>query len=164
MNATCTCCGTPGRATVQLHAHREINICHECLDCLNAERDKQIAAHSGTVRVVGVEPIFAVTDVPRAIGHYERLGFHTSKHDETYAFAHRDDLTIHLAGPPDDGTTAKPGSIYMHVNDAYELAADWRSAGMQVEGPTVYDYGKNEGLHVDPDGNVIRIGSPARRT
>ena len=50
-------------------------------------------------RVVGVEPIFVVSDVPRAVAHYEQLGFSTSHHDEGYAFAHRDKLTIHLAGP-----------------------------------------------------------------
>lgn len=49
------------------------------------------------MRVVGYEPILWVTDVARAVAHYERLGFTTSSHDEGYAFAHRDDLTIHLA-------------------------------------------------------------------
>src|SRR6266496_1322483 len=53
--------------------------------------DKQVAAR-GVVRVVGVEPIFAVTDVARSVAHYERLGFTTSHHDATYAFAHRDRL------------------------------------------------------------------------
>ncbi len=45
---------------------------------------------ASNVRVVGVEPIFSVTDVPRAVAHYEQLGFSTSHHDEGYAFAHRD--------------------------------------------------------------------------
>lgn len=148
---------------MQLHSHPEINICYECLDWLNAKRDTQVAAQGGSARVVGVEPIFSVTDVPRAIDHNQRLGFRTSKHDDSYAFAHGDDLTIHLAGPPDEGPPRTAGSIYMHVNDADELAAEWRKAGMQVEGPIVYDYGKNEGSHVDPDGNLIRFGSPARR-
>jgi catechol 2,3-dioxygenase-like lactoylglutathione lyase family enzyme len=149
---------------VQLQCHREVHICHECLDWLGAQRDKQVAAQSGTARITGTEPIFRVADVPRAIDHYLRLGFKTSMHDDTYAFAHRDDLTIHLAGPPDDGSTRPAGTIYLHVTDADELAADWRRAGMHVDGPMVYDYGKNEGSHVDPDGNTIRFGSPARRS
>ncbi len=73
------------------------------------------------VSVAGVEPIFSVADVPRAVAHYEQLGVTTSHHDEGYAFAHRDDLTIHLAGT-DDKRIAHAGSIYMHVNDADQLA------------------------------------------
>jgi len=49
------------------------------------------------VRVVGHEPCFEVADVERAVGHYQLLGFTISYHDENYAFAHRDNLTIHLA-------------------------------------------------------------------
>jgi catechol 2,3-dioxygenase-like lactoylglutathione lyase family enzyme len=109
--------------------------------------------------IVGTEPIFTVTDVQRAVEHYQRLGFSTSFHDETYAFAHRDDLTIHLAhrdDPASEGTAA----LYLHVDDAEELAAEWRRAGVQVAGPEDFDYGKREGWHVDPDGNKIRFGSP----
>lgn len=114
------------------------------------------------VRVVGVEPIFIVLDVPRAVAHYERLGFTTSHHDDGYAFAHRDDLTIHLAGtdgdPPPGG-----GSLYMHVNDADRLATDWHEAGIEFVEPQDFDYGKREGSHRDPDGNLIRFGSTLRR-
>jgi hypothetical protein len=56
----------------------------------------QQAGQSADVRV-GVEPIFTVADTARAIEHYERLGFTTSRHDAFYAFAHRNELTIHLA-------------------------------------------------------------------
>ena len=49
------------------------------------------------MRVVGHEPCFEVADVGRAVGHYQLLGFTISHHDENYAFAHRDNLTIHLA-------------------------------------------------------------------
>jgi len=47
------------------------------------------------VRVVAHEPCFEVADVERAVGHYQLLGFTISYHDENYAFAHRDSLTIH---------------------------------------------------------------------
>jgi catechol 2,3-dioxygenase-like lactoylglutathione lyase family enzyme len=114
------------------------------------------------VRVVGVEPIFAVADVPRSVAHYERLGFTTSYHDEGYAFAHRDGLTIHLAQTQDDAVARRPGSIYMHVDDAASLADDWRKSGAAVIGPVDMDHGKHEGSHVDPDGNLIRFGSPLR--
>src|SRR5207249_8598564 len=50
--------------------------------------------------------------------------------------------------------------LYIHVDDADRLAADWRRSGMTVDGPRNEDYGKREGRHVDPDRNLIRFGSP----
>ena len=69
-----------------------------------------------TARVVEHQPIFFVADVPRAVAHYELLGFKTSIHDESYAFAHRDDLTIHLAGAEDNPAVPGGGSLYIHVD------------------------------------------------
>jgi catechol 2,3-dioxygenase-like lactoylglutathione lyase family enzyme len=112
------------------------------------------------MRIVSVEPCFRVLDVQRAIEHYRCLGFTTSVHDETYAFAHRDDLTIHLM--LDDGDPCAHATLYLHVSDADELAAEWTAAGVTVEAPVDYDYGLHEGRHTDPDGNVIRFGSPRR--
>ena len=113
------------------------------------------------VRVVGHEPCFEVADVGRAVSHYQRLGFTISYHDENYVFAHRDNLTIHLAHS--DEPTTGSGALYIHVDDADRLAADWRAAGMNVIGPDDYDYGKHEGSHRDPDGNLLRFGSPLGR-
>ena len=117
----------------------------------------------GVQRVVSVEPIFVVSDVPCAVAHYKQLGFSTSHHDEGYAFAHRNELTIHLAGPRVDPERVGRGSIYMHVEDADQLADEWRETGVEVTGPEDFDWGKREGRHTDPDGNLIRFGSPLRR-
>ena len=106
---------------------------------------------------------FTVHDVPRAAEHYQRLGFTVTYHDEDYAFAHRDQLTIHLAGPGADPERVGGGSIYMHVDDADALAEEWRGAGVDLVEPQDYEYGKREGSHLDPDGNLIRFGSPLRR-
>jgi catechol 2,3-dioxygenase-like lactoylglutathione lyase family enzyme len=112
-----------------------------------------------TPHVTGFEPIFTVTDVERAVAHYKALGFETEYHDETYAFAHCDrDLTIHLA----HADAAAPTALYLHVADADQVASAWRVAGFEVTGPTDQDYGKREGSHLDPDGNLIRFGSPLR--
>lgn len=54
------------------------------------------------------------------------------------------------------------GTLYLHLDEADELAADWRKAGMEVVGPENQDYGKREVSHVDPDGNLIRFGGPPR--
>jgi uncharacterized glyoxalase superfamily protein PhnB len=50
----------------------------------------------------------------------------------------------------------------MHCQDADRVAEEWRQAGIDVVGPRDEDYGKREGLVSDPDGNVIRFGSPIR--
>lgn len=60
---------------------------------------------SDVVRVVSVEPIFVVSDVPRALAQ----------------------------------------------------------AGVEFVEPQDFEYGKREGSHEDPDGNLIRFGSPLRR-
>lgn len=105
--------------------------------------------------------MFSVRDLARAIDHYERLGFTSSRHDDNYAFATWGNLTIHLAQPEhtDAHTTSVP---YVHVNDADEVAERWRKAGMEVQGPEIQDYGKREGRHIDVDGNTIRFGGPPR--
>jgi catechol 2,3-dioxygenase-like lactoylglutathione lyase family enzyme len=114
-------------------------------------------------RVVSVEPIFVVSDVARAVTHFVQLGFTASHHDEGYAFAHRNEQTIHLAGSGVGPERVGRGSIYMHVDDADALADEWRSAGIEFVEPQDFDYGKREGSHRDPDGNLIRFGSPLRR-
>jgi uncharacterized glyoxalase superfamily protein PhnB len=85
-----------------------------------------------------------------------------SVHDDTYAFARRDrDLTIHLAHAG-GGELAGHGALYIHCHDADRVAEEWRQAGLEVDGPRDEDYGKREGSIADPDGNVIRFGSPIR--
>jgi catechol 2,3-dioxygenase-like lactoylglutathione lyase family enzyme len=146
---------------VTLWSRSDLPICYECLDYLNSRRDRQIAIHGGLKPLAGYDPVFSVRDVARAVDHYERLGFTTSHHDETYAFASWGSLVIHLAlaEQPDVHRTSV---LYIHVDDADELASDWRKAGMEVVDPENQDYGKREGRHVDPDGNVIRFGGPPR--
>jgi catechol 2,3-dioxygenase-like lactoylglutathione lyase family enzyme len=113
--------------------------------------------------VVGVEPIFVVSDVSRAVAHYEQLGFSTSHYDEGYAFARRDKVTIHLAGPGVDPDRVGRGSLYLHVDDSDTLAEEWESAGIALVDPRDCEWGMREGSHQDPDGNLIRFGSPLRR-
>jgi catechol 2,3-dioxygenase-like lactoylglutathione lyase family enzyme len=108
-------------------------------------------------RIVQADPIFAVSDMPRAVEHYKRLGFALSHYDEGYAFAQRDGVTLHL-----DSTNAPPpgcGLLYLHVDDADRLADEWRAADGELIEPEDRPWGKHEGSHTDPDGNTIRFGS-----
>jgi predicted enzyme related to lactoylglutathione lyase len=158
MTSVCSCCGEAKPLTVPLQCHPDTVICADCLDWLSTKLSKQRAA-TGRTRIVGTESIFHVSDVARALDHYQRLGFSTDSHDETYAFAHRDNLTVHLT--ESDGAPAA-SALYLHVDDADRLAEEWRRAGVAVVGPQDFDYGKREGSHTDPDGNLLRFGSPLR--
>jgi hypothetical protein len=45
---------------------------------------------------------------------------------------------------------------------ADDLVAAWRSAGVEVHSPQDMEWRRQGGAVVDPDGNVIRFGSPIR--
>jgi Glyoxalase/Bleomycin resistance protein/Dioxygenase superfamily len=162
MAEICTCCSTSVEWWVRLRSHPDLPICHDCLGGLNGQRDGQLELISGSCLVRGFEPIFKVVDVTRSVAWFERASFEMSFHDDTYAFAHRDrDLTIHLAQAEGDDIAGQ-GVLYIHCQDADRAAEEWRQAGIEVDSPRDEDYGKREGSITDPDGNVIRFGSPIR--
>jgi catechol 2,3-dioxygenase-like lactoylglutathione lyase family enzyme len=136
---------------------------------MNSQRELQVRRSGGPVSVIGYDPIFRVMDIQRATQHYTALGFRINSHDETYAFASLGNLTVHLVLEDGEGWPGyqphgpMTSVLYLHVDDADRLAADWRTAGLAVHGPTNQDYGKREGQHLDPDGNLIRFGSPIPR-
>jgi catechol 2,3-dioxygenase-like lactoylglutathione lyase family enzyme len=106
-----------------------------------------------------IAPIFAVHDLEAAMDHYRRLGFEVRAYrGGGYGFATRDSVEIHLGVVPgyDDCT----GSAYLFVDDADALAAAWRSSGVEVHSPEDTEWGQHEGAVEDPDGNIIRFGSP----
>jgi hypothetical protein len=120
------------------------------------------ATHDGNLAGDGFEPILNVADVARSVARFECAGFGVSFHDDTYAFAHRDrDLTIDLTQAAGDELPGH-GALYIHGQNADRLAKQWRQAGLEVDGPRDEDYGRREGSVTDPDGNVIRFGSPIR--
>ena len=120
---------------VRLRSHPDLPICHNCLAGLNAQRDGQQQLMTGSWLVVGHEPIFKVSSVARSVAWFERAGFETSRHDDSYAFAHRDrDLTIHLSTAVGDELPGH-GCLYIHCQDADRVAEEWRRAGIVVDGP-----------------------------
>ena len=109
-------------------------------------------------RVDAVSPILPVHDLERSLRHYEKLGFAVRTYTSgDYGFAARDGIEIHLGCTPHAATAS---SAYLFVDDADSLADSWRAAGVTVHGPEDTEWGKREGAVVDPDGNVIRFGSP----
>jgi catechol 2,3-dioxygenase-like lactoylglutathione lyase family enzyme len=109
--------------------------------------------------VVRVSPIFPVTDLPRALDHYAALGCAVSTHDETYGFAARAGVELHLVVVADHDPLRTAAAAYLHVPDADALAAEWAHVP-RTGAPVDTDYGLREGWHIDPDGNLLRFGSP----
>jgi len=107
-----------------------------------------------------VAPVVGVRDVGAALAYYERLGFATRMYDGAdYGFASRDGFELHLGGVP-PGRDWERSTVYLYVDDADELAEEWRAAGAEVHGPEDTEWGQHEAALVDPDGNVLRFGSP----
>ena len=106
-----------------------------------------------------VAPILPVRDLDAAMTYYRRLGFSVRAYEKGgYGFAMRDGVEIHLGVAPDrDRHTS---STYLFVDDADAVAAEWRAAGVEVHSPEDTEWGQHEGVVADPDGNIIRFGSP----
>ncbi len=109
-------------------------------------------------------PIFPVRDLKEALAHYATLGFKTIRYEDgdDYGFANRDGVSVHLAVHAGHAGH-RPGSAYLLVRDAVALCQEWSGPGIaghtHPAEPTAY--GMYEGSHTDPDGNLIRFGSPS---
>ena len=125
-------------------------------------------AASRPTRLGSVSPILAVRDLDAALGHYRTLGFdvHAYEGDAAYGFVERDDLSLHLAEDPALDPAGNECAVYLYVDDADALYAQWRVArpAGRLVAPVDTDYGLREGAHIDPDGNLLRFGSNLRGT
>jgi len=64
---------------------------------------------------------------------------------------------------PDHDPLRTAAAVFLHVPDADAVAAHLAAAGVGRSGPPVdTDHGIREGWHIDPDGNLLRYGSPMR--
>jgi catechol 2,3-dioxygenase-like lactoylglutathione lyase family enzyme len=109
-------------------------------------------------------PIFPVSDLAASLVHYTLLGFTTHEYTGEsaaggYGFARRDTVELHLGTVP-HGRPTSPATAYLHVDNADALAAEWGEAGADVGSPEDTPWGQREGVVRDPDGNIIRFGSP----
>jgi catechol 2,3-dioxygenase-like lactoylglutathione lyase family enzyme len=108
-----------------------------------------------------IAPIFPVRDVAASLAYYERLGFRVREYEGGgYGFATRDRVEIHLGQRAEGDSRSAPASAYIWVDDADELAEAWRVAGADIHPPEDTPWGQHEGVLTDPDGNLIRFGSP----
>jgi uncharacterized glyoxalase superfamily protein PhnB len=125
-------------------------------------------AASRPTRLRSVSPILVVRDLGAALGHFATLGFdvHAYEGEAAYGFAERDDVILHMAEDPALDPVANQCAVYLYVNDADAMYAQWRAArpAGRLVAPVDTDYGLREGAHIDPDGNLLRFGSSVRGT
>lgn len=109
-------------------------------------------------------PIFPVGDVEASLAFYERLGFEARLYEGGgYGYVTLDGVEFHVGLVPDGAASnSSPAAAYLWVDDSDELALAWRAAGADVRLPEDTEWGLHEGVLIDPDGNIIRFGSPIR--
>jgi uncharacterized glyoxalase superfamily protein PhnB len=92
-----------------------------------------------------VAPVFPVRNVRAALAHYQRLGF------------------VAKARTPELRVEQNSSAVYVYVDDADALWAEWQAAaptgGRFLGAPEDTPYHLREFAYVDPDGNLLRIGS-----
>jgi catechol 2,3-dioxygenase-like lactoylglutathione lyase family enzyme len=111
-----------------------------------------------------IAPVLPVRDVAAALDRFKALGFEVLPYADgwEYGFATRDGAQLHVALVSELDPSSSNVSVYLYVNDADALVAEWRAAGVagRFHDPVDTDYGLREGAYVDPDGNLFRFGSP----
>lgn len=116
------------------------------------------------VRLTEIAPVLPVRDLAAALEHYRRLGFDVEAYGgaDYYGYARRDEVALHLARVHHVDPATSNVAVYLYVDDADALAAEWAAAGTGGRDlrPVDTDYGLREGAHIDPDGNLLRFGSP----
>ena len=114
-----------------------------------------------------VAPVLPVRDVAIALAHYHRLGFTADAYDESsaegpiYGFLEWGKVQLHLVLVRDLDPLANTSACYLYVDDSDALYVLWKAAaiGGRLHPPQDTPYGLREMAHVDPDGNLLRIGS-----
>jgi hypothetical protein len=120
------------------------------------------------VEVTRVAPVLPVRSVSRALAHYRALGFDVDAYDEKssgepiYGFVRWGNVELHLALSAALDPEANTSAAYLYVDDANALHDAWRASGAsgRFVAPKDTPYGLREFVHVDPDGNLLRVGSP----
>jgi catechol 2,3-dioxygenase-like lactoylglutathione lyase family enzyme len=120
------------------------------------------------LRATSIAPIFVAVDLEAALERYRKLGFTTRDYRDTpdsppvYGFVCFGPGEFHIARVDHGDPNSTTAACYLYVEDADAVYAAWSMA--EVDGrlhpPQDTPYGLRELTYVDPDGNLIRVGSP----
>jgi uncharacterized glyoxalase superfamily protein PhnB len=122
------------------------------------------------VKMERVAPILPVRDVTAALAHYRQLGFEVrawgrpGEPNPEYGFVRWGAVELHLSLSPNHDPKATASCCYLYVSDADALHATWQAAKVagRLGTPGDTPYGLREFGYVDPEGNLLRVGSPLR--
>ncbi len=120
----------------------------------------------GTTSFERAAAVLPVRDIAAALARYRRLGFEAEaygREPSIYGFLRRGDVRLHLACVPDLDPLTTTSAVYLYVRDADATHAEWKQAGVEgwLTAPVTTPYGLRELAYVDPDGNLLRVGSPS---
>jgi len=118
---------------------------------------------SEEVEFRNVAPVISVRDLDAALDRYRCLGFSTDLEDgPRYGFAHRGDISLHLIEWSDHDPARTGAHLYLYVSNADALYAEWSNAEIEGELGELEDtpYGLREFAFRDPEGTLLRVGSP----
>ena len=88
-------------------------------------------------RILGVAPGLPTTDMARTVEQYRRLGFaigapgSDSEADADFAITERDGIELHLALKEDHDPARTATWIYLRVDDADRMAAEFAATGVR---------------------------------
>ena len=116
-------------------------------------------------------PIMPAKDLDATLAFYERLGFENvgaAPAEWNYLIIRRGGVQLHFYGDPDVDPLTTSSSCYVYTEDADALHDTWNAIGVAVDPntgsrlqePVDTDYGMREFALVDPNGNLVRVGSP----
>ena len=117
--------------------------------------------------MIGVAPILPSRDLAATAEFYSGLGFaELGRWPKEYLIVMRGEIGLHFFFSPDIDPWSSIAGCYLYAADADSLFAELSRLGLPAEGiprlhgaPEDTDYGMREFAVVDPDGNLLRIGS-----
>jgi hypothetical protein len=114
-------------------------------------------------------PILPSRDPSVTAEFWQRLGFRVvdaTPDGDPYLIAVREGAELHFAHQPDLDPATNRAACYLAVDDVTVVHAEWAALGLPSEGPgslgapNLMPWGLREAWLTDPDGTVVRIGSP----
>ena len=112
-------------------------------------------------------------NVNAALALYRRLGFigrvydgpDAGGNDPEYGFLSLGTAELHLSRFREIDPAITTSACYLYVDNADAMHTAWQDAGVpgRLLSPEDTPYGLREFAYVDPDGNLLRVGSPLQR-
>jgi catechol 2,3-dioxygenase-like lactoylglutathione lyase family enzyme len=120
---------------------------------------------------VAVAPILPSRDLAETSAFYARLGFEQAGlWPDEYLIVMRDEIGLHFFLSRDHDPATSDHGCYLYVPDADALFAEYSALGLPDAGiprlhgaPEDTEYELREFALIDPDGNLLRIGSFLQR-